>query len=425
MKKRKNRTAFKTPVFPAWVVMVSLLLAAGGCKSSGDVKSDPAAVRDIFTGVANVFVLREDGSLWSAGYNRSGQLGSGENPVSSFTEITENGAPFMGVVSVGAGENHTVALKDDGSLWGVGESRYGELGLGGGAEKLAVFTRLKTGGTEGGPITGVRAVTAGSSSTFFIKDDGTLWAAGYNYYGELGLGNRENSTVFTQAASAGNNVKAVAAGARHTVILKTDGTVWAAGYNFNGQLGLDTVEDSAVFAEVKDIGAGAAAVAAGNYHTAVLKTDGTVWTAGGNYYGQLGWSGAGDRRKFAQAVDETGGVLRDVKEIAARGNLTLVLKNDGTVLWAGSYADPRPRDEMNLPPETSQSGEAVPAFALLSAGDAGEPVLSAAKKIVLGSQSIYVAAPDGSLWAAGSNRYGQLNLDSETGGSPVLQRVYP
>ncbi|WP_169312596.1 RCC1 domain-containing protein [Leadbettera azotonutricia] len=410
------------------IALAGLLMA--GCKSSARAKDDPSRmVRDLNAGVANVFLLTEDGNLWSAGYNRSAQADVNA-PADSQAHfgivqiLDESGAAFQGVKSIAAGEGHTLILKDDGSLWASGESLYGELGLGGdGTGKLASFTQLKTQGTSGDAIADVQYIAAGNNNSFYIKNDGTLWAAGYNYYGELGLGDKENKTSFTQVSSAGNNVKTVSAGARHTVILKTDGTVWVTGYNFNGQLGLNNTVDANTFTQVQDMNASSAA--AGNYHTTVLKSDGTVWTTGENYYGQLGWDDLEDRKQFTQVQDDKGAIINDAKEIAARGDLTLIRRDKDALLIAGTYTtEPEPRDESKLPPYTAEK-VVKPTFAPLVPEQAAASAFKDIKKIILGYQSIYIVTSDSHLWAAGSNRYGQLNLGYDTSLSVVLRQVFP
>jgi len=80
----------------------------------------------------------------------------------------------------------------------------------------------------------VISVAAEGYHTMILKTDGTLWATGNNYYGQLGDGTTVNRYTPVQIMS---DVKAVAAGGYHTMILKTDGTLWATGDNYNGQLG--------------------------------------------------------------------------------------------------------------------------------------------------------------------------------------------
>ena len=409
------------------MIKLALLFAAifalcTGCKSKPAV-AESEGIRDIFAGVANVFIVRSDDSLWAAGYNRSGQFGmadadkafaAGDLRIAAIND--DAGAPFSGVVSVAAGENHTVILKDDGSLWGAGDSSNGELGLKG---VLAVFTRLNA---AGAPVSGAKAIAAGNNTSFFIDSDGSLWASGYNYYGELGFGHRNPQPSFSKVESAGQDVKAIAAGFRHTVILKGDGTLWAAGYNFNGQLGLGDTEDRYSFTEVKDAGSGVTAIAAGNYHTVILKNDGTVWSAGSNYWGQLGFADKLDRISFTRSP------VSDVREISARGSITVLLSTGGSMLLAGNYEGPEGAEEPDYDAVVDEQGSAQrddskTSFAPLLP-DKGSPApFSEAKKITLGLNSIYVIDSNGRLWAAGSNRYGQLSLDLDTGTASTLKLI--
>ena len=81
-----------------------------------------------------------------------------------------------------------------------------------------------------------------------VRPDGTLWATGYNAYGELGDGTTTDRHSFVQVVSEG--VKAVAAGWYYTMMLKQDGSLWAAGWNSYGQLGDGTTTDRNIFVEV-------------------------------------------------------------------------------------------------------------------------------------------------------------------------------
>ena len=402
--------------------LLVIFVLGTACKSQPAATISPESIRDIYAGVANVFILKEDNTLWAVGYNRSDQLGLGDSAnASGSLQIAcindDTGAPFSGVKTVASGENHTVILKDDGTLWGAGDSSGGELGLDSG--RLKVFTQLRAGAA---PISGVQAVAVGNNNTFFINSDGDLWASGYNYYGELGLGNRDTQLSFTKVESAGSNVKILAAGIRHTVLLKEDGTLWAAGYNFNGQLGLNDTEDRNSFSEVKEAGSDISAVAAGSYHTVILKSDGSVWTAGSNYWGQLGFAGKNDRHSFTRVSDENGNPLTGVRAIAARGNITVLLKADGSLLLAGNFTGAEGSIELSsdaAPPENSASDEtdgnsAKSSFVSLVPEKDSAAKFGAVKKIILGYNSIYVVDSDGRLWAAGSNRYGQLSLDPAT-----------
>ena len=117
-----------------------------------------------------------------------------------------------------------------------------------------------------------------------LKQDGSVWATGWNEFGQLGYGSNVDQMNYVQVVSSG--VKALDAGSRHSMVLKDDGSVWTAGYNVYGQLGDGWTTNSYVFAQV--VPSGAVAVAAGGVHSMLVKKDGSIWAAGSNKFGQLG-----------------------------------------------------------------------------------------------------------------------------------------
>ena len=129
----------------------------------------------------------------------------------------------------------------------------------------------------------ISQVSTGSSHhTMILNTDGSLWACGRNNYGQLGDGTTSNCSTPKQIMTG---VAAVSAGGYHTMILKTDGSLWACGYNYYGSLGDGTTTNCST---PKQIMTGVAAVATGYYHTMILKTDGLLWACGNNGSGQLG-----------------------------------------------------------------------------------------------------------------------------------------
>ena len=411
-------------------LLLVIFVAGSGCRTEPATVDTAERFQGVFAGAADVFIIREDNSLWGAGSNHAGQLGLGQatrrelladgaqggEPFSGRI-YDDTGAPFSGVRYIAAGEGHSVILRNDGSLWGAGDSSFGELGLDGGS--LSTFTRLSA---DGAPISGVSAVSAGNNSSFFISGDNSLWAAGFNNSGELGLGNQDIQFSFTRVESAGLNVRAIASGMRHTVLLMNDGTVWVAGNNLNGQLGLGDTEDRAYFTELRDAGSGIIAVAAGNYHTVILGNDGSVWAAGSNFWGQLGQPDPGNSLTLTRLNDANGNPITNVRQIAARGDMTLLLTAAGSLLLAGNYTDPQAMQDMVLGDTVPA---ASPAFAPLPVEQGAAANLGEIQKIALGYTSIYVIDSNGRLWAAGSNRYGQLMLAFDTEISPALTLVNP
>jgi alpha-tubulin suppressor-like RCC1 family protein len=256
-----------------------------------------SGVAAVDTGWGFSIALKDDGTLWTTGDNDYGQLGLGTTATtSSFGKV-----PLSGTVSaVAAGNFHSLILKSDGTVWGVGYNWTGALGSG---DNTDTNVYVQADDSEGNPITGAAAITAGFSHSLILKSDGTVWGAGAYTRGQLGMDlDGYPAGRFVQVASG---VKAIAAGGDHSLILKTDGTVWASGVNEHGQLGIGTGNDAKSFTQAKDASGHiteAKAIAAGSWHSMILKADGSVWTAGNNEFGRLGLGDEANRNVFARVA---------------------------------------------------------------------------------------------------------------------------
>jgi alpha-tubulin suppressor-like RCC1 family protein len=278
-------------------------------------------------------ILKADGSVWAAGYNIWGQLGNGNTTNSStFIQVIPSG-----VVAIAAGGGYSLILKTDGSVWATGRNYSGELGDGNAPTDSSTFVQAKD--DTSAFITGAISIAAGSNNNKVLKADGSVWATGGNADGELGDGTTTDGHSFVQAKDDTSAfitaAISIAVGRNHSLILKTDGSVRAAGYNYYGQLGDGTTTNRYSFVQVKDDTSvyinGAISIAAGGNHSLILKTDGSVWAAGDNGYGQLGigTSDASPHPNFAQVVPS--GVI----DIATGTSHSLILKTDGSVWAAG------------------------------------------------------------------------------------------
>jgi alpha-tubulin suppressor-like RCC1 family protein len=220
--------------------------------------------------------IRADGSLWAWGWNAVGQLGDGTNADRSRPVQVGDGASDW--FAVAAGATHTLAVRDDGSLWAWGMNSYGQLGLG--------DTTNRNAPQRVGDANDWATVATGTYHTLAIKKDGSIWAWGQNNYGQLGLGNTTNQNA-PQRVGEGVEWASVAAGATHTLAVRDDGSLWAWGRNNYGQLGLGNMTNRS---DPRRVGEGVdwTYVAAGAYHSLALKSDGSLWAWGYNSYGQIG-----------------------------------------------------------------------------------------------------------------------------------------
>ena len=254
-------------------------------------------VKSVSCGAEHVMVIKNDGTLWGWGLfestyeasfdNKYSLLGDGNINVSlTPVKIMDN------VKVVSASSSHTMAIKDDNSLWGWGDS--GLLGIGTNEPSLFPVKILDN----------VMEISVGSGFAVAIKTDGSLWGWGDNYYGELGNGRTEES--YTDINGDGyvdvyerkpikimDNVKAVSAGMSAISIVKNDDTLWICGevsFLNKGEVRmpvklLDEVAEAALV-RTKD-----RTDSSPTYATTsmlIIKKDCTVWGCGYNADGQVG-----------------------------------------------------------------------------------------------------------------------------------------
>jgi alpha-tubulin suppressor-like RCC1 family protein len=236
----------------------------------------------------NTAAIKTDGTLWTWGYNFSGQLGNNVafgssilTPITTFAGGTNWKQVSCGNFATGPTVNTTAAIKTDGTLWVWGYNNNGQVGNN--RSTFSVNTPVTTfaGGTNWKQVSCGRHTAA-------IKTDGTLWTWGHNGYVQLGNNTSVNRSTPVTTFAGGTNWKQVACGNAHTVAIKTDGTLWIWGRNTNGQLGNNTTTDRSTPVTTFAGGTNWKQVSGGNGHTAAIKTDGTLWTWGVNTNGQLG-----------------------------------------------------------------------------------------------------------------------------------------
>ncbi len=318
--------------------------------------------------------LKEDGTVWTWGENWAGQLGDGTNTtrltpvqVIGLTEVTE----------IANGDYHGIALKEDGTVWSWGFNYDGQLGDG--------TTEYRSSPVQVSNLTGIVSVRAGKYHGIALKEDGTVWTWGYNGYGQLGDDTAYKRLTPIQVPGLIGVVE-IGAGKYHSVVLKSDGTVWAWGYNDYGQLCNDTITSSSEPIQVLGI-SDVVSIESGDYHCLVLKSNGTVWGWGYNGYGQIGDGTNTDRFIPTQVIG-----LTEVKVIAGGNYHNIALKEDGTVWTWGQNWD-------------GQIGDG-------STTNRIEPVeitgITGVKSIATGRYHSIAIKEDGTVWAWGDNDLGQL-----------------
>jgi alpha-tubulin suppressor-like RCC1 family protein len=341
--------------FPAPTVQWEVSANAGGTWSpvagaSGDqlTVSDTQAsengdeYRAVFTNVAGkgtsdaatLTVALHHYRVLSWGQNTYGQLG---NDSFSQSDVPVSALGLNFVTAVSAGRRHTLALLTNESADAWGSNMAGQLGNGGTGSLVPYPVAV-----EG--LKGVKALAAGANHSLALLSDGTVMAWGANESGQLGDGGTAESDVPVRVPGL-SEVTAIAAGNEYSLALLSDGTVMAWGTNDQGQLGDGKLASSDVPVAVSGL-SGVTAIAAGGEHALALLSDGTAMAWGNDEFGQLanssvpvrgGGEEGGEETRFSDVPVAVEGVS-GASAIAAGLHHSLALLSRGTVLAWGADA---------------------------------------------------------------------------------------
>jgi len=413
-------TLYKVRSLRVGLIFLFVLFTVMGCFTGGRPRpafaSFPVLSGKVATGRYYSLVVLPDGTVWAWGRNNYGQLGDGTN-VDRITPVQvkgPNGDGYLtGVVAVAAGENHSLALRYDGTVWAWGLNDRGQLG-----DKTTTNknTPVQVKGRYGdGYLTDIVAIAAGRNHSLALNSSGRALSWGDNTYSQLGCGNAtpyytSPTNVVNSTGYAFSGISAIAAGEYHSLLIKNDGTVWCWGLNSQGQIGDGTTIFSRPYPrQVKgpngvDYLMNAVAIAAGNSHSVALKSDGTVWAWGNNANGQLGDGTNVNRTTPVQVKGSNGeGYLMDIVALAAGGFYSLAIKSDNT-LWAwGANEGGQLGDATNI-------GRTTP---VQVKGQEGNGYLMDVVSVEGEYHTLAVTA-DNKVWAWGNNTYGQVGDGTTT-----------
>lgn len=331
-------------------------------------------------GQHHTFAVRADGPTRSWGSNEHGQLGAPSSQQRSSSDV----ALPQRVVTVASGAEHTLVVGDDGKIAAFGKNESGQLGIGAAGPDAVAPIPLRD-------LDHVIAVAAGVRHSLALKDDGTVWAWGSNAAGQLGTGSTVDSAIPVRVGAI-SDATAIAAGDFHSMALSTSGAVYAWGDNSQGQLGDGTT--TARLSPVTAIASGTSSIAAGSNFSVASSGTGAVRAWGNNDAGQLG-DGTVTQRLTPQVVPN----LSNVTRLAAGATHVLALDTARHVFSWGDNA----------------AGQ-------LGVGVAGAPRrtpqqivgLTGVRWVEAGSHQSFAGFTPGSVAAWGYNGDGQLGTSDTT-----------
>jgi alpha-tubulin suppressor-like RCC1 family protein len=345
-----NDQAQATPVQPPGIANVTLLAA----------------------GTFHTVICTDTGALYGWGDNTSYRL-TQDFAGSNFNINSEAHDPsWQGFIGVACAGNSSIALKNDGTVWTVGEGDYGGLGNG---NWYNSESPVQTTG-----LSGVTKVAGANGESYALDNNGNLWGWGGNWSGQLGFGNYNTTNSPTQVQNV-QNVTAVAVGDNHMLAVESNGTVWAVGDDAQGELGDATTNNETIPIQVSPFSS-ATEAAAGANTSFVLQSDGTVWAWGQNDSGQLGFGYTGNVASPTQITS-----LPTMVAISAQSNNAMGIDSSGNVWTWGSNGN----------------GDGTP---LEQSG------LTNVTAIAAGVYHNLAIKNDGSVWGLGAGWLGQLGNNS-------------
>ena len=359
----------------------------------------------ISCGARQMMVLMTDGTIYGCGYNAYGQLGIINDTVDKLSLSVMTNTTGRIPKYIRSFYSSTAVLMTDGTIWGTGYNFDGQLGIG---TTQNVNTTLQKVFLPPGKTP--KYISCGGNTMIVLMMDGTIWGCGLNAYGQLGIGSTASQTILTQMIiPSGKTPKYVSGGARHTMVLMTDGTVWGTGANWDGQLGLGNTTNVYVSVLTQMTNATSQIptnILGGNATTVVLMANGSAWATGYGDYGQLGdWTVISKATLTRMKTSSTnfitnivGGMDMTVTFDESIWHHTVVFDVSMNIYGTG-YSEYGQLGFWNSPPYNVTTLVSVPT-------PVGSP-----KYIALGKMHTIVLMVDGNIWVTGNNWYGQLGID--------------
>ena len=287
--------------------------------------------RQVSSGYNHTLAVKTDGTLWAWGSGGDGAIGDNTSGNRSTPRQISTGAGvgINGWKQVSGGRFHSVAIRNDGTLWVWGNNGSTQIGDNQGTFLVArrsVPRQISIATLPPSGLTGWVQVSAGGYHTAAIRNDGTLWVWGDNIIGQIG-DNTNIDRLTPRQISVGitglNNWRQVSTGNQHTIAINYSGGLWVWGAGASGQIGDNTNIPKSVPTREFTASNNWKYAAGGTSAVRAIKTDGTLWSWGGNGNGQIGDNTTGASRSTPRQELTSG---TNWKQVTTGFNHTVAIK---------------------------------------------------------------------------------------------------
>ena len=347
----------------------------------------------VVSGQNFTIALKADGTVWAWGYNANGQLGLGDTS----NRYKPTKIDIENVIDIAAGDSHTLLLTKDGKVYSCGTNSYSQLGRSGNTTKPEEVPGLEN----------ISQIAASTYNSMALTKDGKLYTWGYNGNGQLGNGTTSGTATPIKIKLDG--IIKIAGKNQTSTAVTADGKLYTWGYNGYGQLGNGNTSNLYVPTEVMEL-ENIVDVAVENNTIIALDSKGQVYSSGYNGYGNLGNNTTNGRNKFGKVIEsieeetKEPTYLSNVKQIEAGNETTIAIKKDGTaVAWGyNGYGQLSNGNTTNalLATELKYNKD----------GDKVDEIID----VAVSNEGTTIVRKDGKVWTVGKNNLGQVGDGSIT-----------
>jgi alpha-tubulin suppressor-like RCC1 family protein len=290
-------------------------------------KSSPVSVVGGFcdwcqigNGESHSLAIRQNGTLWAWGFNTGGQLGD-NTTVSKLSPVSVVGG-FCDWYQVDGGSSHSLGVRTNGTAWAWGNGACGKLGDNTTVDKSSPVSVI-------GGFTDWCQVSGGGQFSFGVRTNGTIWSWGRSYCGGLGDGTTVNKSSPVSVIGGFTDWCQVSAGYRAALAIRQNGTAWSWGQNSTGVLGDNTTVDKSSPVSVVGGFTDWCQSSVGNQHSLAVRTNGTLWSWGSGGNGRLGDNSTVNKSSPVSVV----GGFTDWCQISTGSTTSSAVRQNGTA-WA-------------------------------------------------------------------------------------------
>jgi len=372
----------------------------------------------ITAGSYHTCAIASDNQAYCWGFNGTGQLGNNSTSISLLPVAVDTSSVLKNktIKSITAGNSHTCAIASDDQAYCWGNGDHGQLGNNYSGQNFKAPVAVSTSGLLKNKT--IKSISVGGHHTCAIASDNQAYCWGYNYYGQLGNNSTENSSipvaVNTLGALKNKTIKSITAGSAHTCAIASDDQAYCWGYNAShGRLGNNSTENSSVPVVVDTSIAlknkTVKSIVAGVSHTCAIASDNQAYCWGYNAFRQLG-NNSNQNSKIPVAVS-TSGLLKNktITSIVTGNNHTCAIASDNQAYCWGLGNSGQLGNNSN---PVSSAPVAVDTSGLLKD--------KTVKYITAGNSHTCAIASDDQAYCWGANTHGQFgNNSKESSLAPV------